>query len=982
MSAARSDSPPITEDRAGGSGAPASDRNDTARDYPVALLHQSFEAQVARRPDAPALRFRDEILTYSELDRRANLLARELTGLGAGPGTLVAVCLDRSFEMVVSLMAVLKSGAAYVPIDPDYPAERISFMLDDASAPVVLTQSRLLDRIEFGAARAIPVDLAPTVGDDAVSAGLAKAGPDDLAYVIYTSGSTGQPKGAMISHRAIANRIHWMQDAYALAPDDRVLQKTPFGFDVSVWEFFWPLLYGAELVIAEPGGHRDTGYLVQTIIDQGITTIHFVPSMLQLFLEDPRAGECTSLTRVVCSGEALPRALQDRFFARLEADLYNLYGPTEAAVDVTAWACDPASDLPFVPIGMPVANTQIHILDEGLLPVPPGTIGELHIGGVQVARGYLNRAELTAERFIDDPFSGNAGARLYKTGDLARDLPDGNIEFLGRADLQVKIRGFRVELGEIETVLESAPGVRQAVVVAAERPSGDLELVAYVSHVASDDLAIDDLRMRLQARLPEYMIPTAIIPVERFTLTSNGKIDRKALPAPPRVRPHLDAAYIAPRTALERLVAAQWRDILGIDQVGIHDRFFELGGSSLQAARFVNQMQAELGESIFVVTLFSAPSVAEYAAFLGAEYPAAVARLADPGAPAIVPPSDPVPITEADLARFGSVVPLMAEVAADAGRKNPPAIFILSPPRSGTTLLRVMLAGHPDLFSASELQLLGFATLQERAAAYSGRHSGWLDGTVRAIMQAQDVGADEARAQMQAAEAEGLTTKQFYQRLQQTVHPRTLVDKSPSYALDPGALRKAEADFDGPRYIHLVRQPSPMIDSFVRHHMEQVLYLRDHDFTPRQLAELVWTTSHRNIAGFLSDVPDDRWVRLHFEQLVRDPAAAMRTLSDGLGLAFDDALLQPYEGLVDKMVDGVHAESAPMGDPGFLAHGRIDPSAAVAPGASVEASPLGGPTQKMAASLDAARSSGGSPAQTRRATLARQRDLRRSARGR
>jgi hypothetical protein len=807
--------------------------------------------------------------------------------------------------------------------------------------------------------------------------------------VIYTSGSTGQPKGAMISHRAITNRIHWMQEAYALTPADRVLQKTPFSFDVSVWEFFWPLLFGAELVIAEPGGHRDTGYLTRTIIDRGITTIHFVPSMLQLFLEDPRASDCTSLKRVVCSGEALPKALQDRFFARLEADLYNLYGPTEAAVDVTAWTCDPASDLSFVPIGTPVANTQIHILDEDLRPVPVGTAGELHIGGVQVARGYLDRPELTAERFIDDPFSLDEGARLYKTGDLARDLPDGSIEFLGRADHQVKISGFRVELGEVEAALESAPGVRQAVVVARERTSGDLQLVAYVSTVADDRAPIDDLRVRLQAQLPEYMVPTTFIPVERFTLTANGKIDRKALPAPVTVRPRLGVAFVPPRTALERLVAARWRDILDIDQVGIHDRFFELGGSSLQAARFVNQMQAELDESIFVVTLFSAPSVAEYAAFLQAEYPEAVGRLVGAEAPALgqpsdgLPNSDAVPISEADLARFRAAVPVMHEVVRDDdGPRNPPAIFILSPPRSGTTLLRIMLAGHPDLFSASELQLLGFATLRERAAAYSGRYSGWLDGTVRAIMAAQDVDADEARAQMQAAESEGLTTKQFYRRLQHSIEPRTMVDKSPSYALDPAALRKAEADFDGPRYIHLVRQPAPMVDSFERHHMEQILYLHEHTFTSRQLAELVWTSSHRNIVEFLSAVPPDRWVRLQFEDLVRDPAAEMQGLCDGLGLDFDGAVLQPYEHLEDKMIDGVHAESAPMGDPGFLAHGRIDASTAVTPAGAVESRSLGEPTRKMAASLGAPRSSDGSNVQTRRDSLARQRRLRRSARGR
>ena len=404
--------------------------------------------------------------------------------------------------MVVALYATLKAGSAYVPIDPEYPADRVSFMLGDTAAPILLTQGELAGRFR-GAALVIPVDL--------ISRELANRPPadpplsgtlDDLAYVIYTSGSTGQPKGAMITHRAISNRIHWMQEAYALTADDRVLQKTPFSFDVSVWEFFWPLLFGAELVIAEPGGHRDSTYLTKVIMERGITTIHFVPSMLQLFLEDPRAGSCTSLSRVICSGEALPKALQDRFFARLDARLYNLYGPTEAAVDVTAWTCDPHSTLSFVPIGKPVANTRMYIVDAEMRPVPVGTEGELCIGGIQVARGYLNRPELTAERFVDDPFSERPGDRLYRTGDLARYMPDGNIEFLGRSDFQVKIRGFRVELGEIEAALESIPGVRQAIVVARERSSGDLELVAYVS--SSDGNTVPDgiLRARLLAQLP------------------------------------------------------------------------------------------------------------------------------------------------------------------------------------------------------------------------------------------------------------------------------------------------------------------------------------------------------------------------------------------------------------------------------------------------------------------------------------------------
>ncbi len=961
---------------------PPADWNRTARDYRLTPLHEAFEQQVARTPEAVALRFRDRALTYSELDARADELAATLVGLGAGPGTLTAVCMERSLEMVVALYGILKAGSAYVPIDPEYPAERIAFMANDAAAPILLTQAALAEQFAETSARVVAIDIeAAPESSRPEGPRASKATLDDLAYVIYTSGSTGQPKGAMNTHRAISNRIQWMQEAFQLTPADRILQKTPFSFDVSVWEFFWPLMYGAELVIAEPGGHRDTSYLAQLIIDRGITTIHFVPSMLQLFLEDPRAGECASLVRVICSGEALPKAVQDRFFDRLDAELHNLYGPTEAAVDVTWWACDRASELSFVPIGKPIANTQMHILDEELRPVPIGTAGELYIGGIQVGRGYLNRPELTTERFIAHPFGTEPGARLYKTGDLARYLPDGNIEFLGRSDFQVKIRGFRVELGEIEAALEAIDGVRQAIVVARERSGGDLELVAYVSTAAIDGPTTNDLRARLLIQLPAYMVPTTFVSIERFPLSPNGKVDRKALPEPTRARPDLGAPYAEPRSAVERLVAEKWQQILDVEAVGIHDRFFELGGTSLQAARFVNEMQTELRESIFVVTLFAAPSVAEYAAFLQEQYPAAVAQLVGDEPAGVRLSAITTPITEADVARLRAAVPLAPDEIQASGDRNPPAIFILSPPRSGTTLLRIMLAGHRDLFAASELQLLGFRTLEERAAAYVGRFSPWLDGAIRTVMEVEGLDADEAKAFIQRATAEGLTTKQLYRRLQDSVAPRILVDKSPSYALDPVALRRAEADFDGPLYIHLVRNPVPMIDSFERHHMQQILYLHDHPFGSRHLAELVWTLSHRTIQEFLSDVPTERWIRLKFEDLVTDPAAQMEALCRRLGLAFDPAVVQPYDQLDSKMVDGVYPESAPMGDPGFLAHGRIDPSAAGTAGRSGASAALGVPTREVAAGLGYDLS----PAATaerrnRRDALARQRDLRRAGR--
>ncbi len=456
--------------------------NDTRVEYPTDVpLHKFVEEQVEKTPESVALIYKSERLTYRQLNSRANQLAHHLKKLGVGADVLVAVCMERSLELVTALLAILKAGGAYVPLDPEYPKERLETMLRDAAPPVVLSQAHLHDRLPNGAPRVLCLDrdwpLVESEGSDNLPAVVSGK---NLAYAIYTSGSTGTPKGVPNVHEGIVNRLLWMQDMYKLTGKDRVLQKTPFSFDVSVWEFFWPLMTGATLVVARPGGHRDPTYLVNLIAEEGITALHFVPSMLSIFLEATGLERCRTLRQVFASGEALPFELQERFFERLGAELHNLYGPTEAAVDVTYWACGPNRQQASVPIGRPIANTQIYILDMQLQPVPIGVPGELHIGGVGLARGYLNRPDLTEQKFIADPFSQQAGARLYKTGDLARFLADGSIEYLGRIDHQVKLRGFRIELGEVEAVLAQCPGVSQTVVVVREDNPGGKQLVAYV----------------------------------------------------------------------------------------------------------------------------------------------------------------------------------------------------------------------------------------------------------------------------------------------------------------------------------------------------------------------------------------------------------------------------------------------------------------------------------------------------------------------
>jgi amino acid adenylation domain-containing protein len=581
--------------------------NRTERDYPLdQTLAALFEQQVRRTPDATALVSGAESLSYAQLNARANRLAHALIARGVGPDSRVAVCAERGLNMVTALFGILKAGGAYVPLDPAYPGERLQYILQDADPVLLLADAA--GRAALGEPATPQLALEAALPDTLSAENPERrAQASHLAYVIYTSGSTGKPKGAMNEHRGVVNRLVWMQEAYGLTAADTVLQKTPFGFDVSVWEFFWPLMVGARLVMAKPEGHKDPDYLSRAIEQYGVTTLHFVPSMLQSFLADGQAAtRCGQVVRVMCSGEALPAALVAEFYRRLpQAELHNLYGPTEAAVDVTAWHCSREADRVSVPIGRPIANTRIYLLDEHGQPVPLGAVGELYIGGVQVARGYLNRPELTAERFLSDPFA--PGGRMYRTGDVARYLANGDIEYLGRNDQQVKIRGFRIECGEIEAVLAAHPAVREAV-VDARAVGDDKRLVAWVvpaAGVAEETLA-GALRQHVSAALPDYMVPSAWVVVAALPLSPNGKLDRRALPEPQGAQSQ--AAYEAPQGEHETLLAAIWRELLNVEQVGRHDNFFELGGHSLLAVRLTNRLQ-QVEWQLPLQTLFANPTL-------------------------------------------------------------------------------------------------------------------------------------------------------------------------------------------------------------------------------------------------------------------------------------------------------------------------------------------------------------------------------------
>ncbi len=588
--------------------------NNTRVDYPRNLpLHKFIEDQTERTPDSIALIYENEQVTYRQLNARANQLAHRLRKLGVGPDVLVSVCADRSVEMVVALLGIIKAGGAYVPLDPEYPRERLETMQQDANSPVLLTQTHLQNRIPHGARHVILLDRDEETLQESTENLPASVSGKNLAYAIYTSGSTGRPKGVPNVHEGIVNRLLWMQDMYRLTADDRVLQKTPYSFDVSVWEFFWPLMTGATLVLARPGGHKDPAYLVNLIADQKITTLHFVPSMLSVFLEVEGLERCRALRQVFASGEALPSELQQRFFERLPAKLHNLYGPTEAAVDVTYWACQPQGKQQIVPIGKPIANTQIYLLEPSLQPVPIGVAGELHIGGIGLARGYLNRPELTAEKFIPNPFSPDSGSRLYKTGDLARFLPDGNIEYLGRIDHQVKLRGFRIELGEIESVLTKCPGVRQASVIVREDTPGDKRLVAYFVPAQESTPPITALRDFLKEKLPDYMVPSAFVTLEAMPLTPSGKINRRAFPAPDQADFAAKGEFVAPQNVIESRLVQLWESVLAARPIGVNHNFFELGGHSLLALQVTARIRRTFGVELPVRALFEAPTIAALA---------------------------------------------------------------------------------------------------------------------------------------------------------------------------------------------------------------------------------------------------------------------------------------------------------------------------------------------------------------------------------
>ncbi|HSE97218.1 MAG TPA: amino acid adenylation domain-containing protein, partial [Blastocatellia bacterium] len=596
---------------------PFAEWNETRAEYPrESCIHDLFEAQVERTPENVAVIFEESRLTYRELNSRANRLARRLRACGVGSESLAGVFVERSADMVVALLGILKAGGAYVPLDPSYPKERLAFMIEDARIETIVSEQRLAGELPFNTSPVFCVDEnfeARTEDDENLDR---LASPEDLAYVIYTSGSTGRPKGVQIPHRQVVNFLTSMQREPGLTESDILLSVTTISFDIAALEIFLPLISGATVVIVSREAASDGARLSEEIARSHATVLQATPATWRLLLAAGWRGD--RQLRMLCGGEALPRDLAALLPER-GACLWNMYGPTETTIWSSVYRVRPEDER--ILIGRPIANTQIYLLDDELRPVPVGVQGELYIGGDGLARGYLHRPELTAEKFIPNPFDGAASNRIYRTGDLARYTPDGNIECLGRIDHQVKIRGHRIELGEIETALREHASVRESVVAVREDEAGDKRLVAYV--VLEDDLAptsraslSSELRSHLSARLPEYMMPSAFVALDALPLTPNGKIDRNVLPAPDLAGTEASRSIIAPRDPLEHQLAEIWEVILNVRPVGVSDNFFELGGHSLLAAQMMNEVEQAFGKRLALDTLYGDATIESLASLL------------------------------------------------------------------------------------------------------------------------------------------------------------------------------------------------------------------------------------------------------------------------------------------------------------------------------------------------------------------------------
>ncbi len=1029
-----------------------------------------FQARARETPEKVALRLDGEPdFTYAQLDKLSGKLAAYLQRRGLRTGQAVALGLRRSSRSVVALLAVLKAGGVAVPLDPSYPRERLDFMISDSDARFLLVDNEDDSTVGISAAQGERIALNvvwPEILEQDETSLQGTTAREVPAYVIYTSGSTGRPKGVVVQHGPFADHLLDVGQHYELVPGDLVLQFAALNFDAGLEQLFAPLVAGATVCMR--GDDIWDAYQFATKIGEwGLTVINpptsYFAHVLQEWVKRPGMLPENRVRLVIVGGdvfrkEAVKLLQQTRLAS---ARVLNAYGPTEAVITATTYQVSGEPTGASVPIGRPRANRRVFVLDKYGKPVPPGLPGELYIAGTNLAQGYLNRPELTRDRFAQRQF-GDETLRAYRTGDRVRFLEDGSLEFLGRVDFQVKIRGFRVELGEIESAMEAVDGVSRAAVKVFTRENGDKTLVGYFEPRSDVKLTESELRRELKTTLPDYMVPSLFVRLEKMPLTPGGKVDRQALPTPDLSRACASTEYVPPRTPTEEKLAEIIRGVLGVERVGVLDNFFELGGHSMMATQVVSRIREEFGVEVPLRTLFEhptieeitreiallqaenvgdeeleallaelddlsdeearallasgteteqapddgrgenndgtngkpknaleaflldlwketlgvddlgveddffakggdeekaarlvqrletefqekappgvllqAPTVAKFASFMAEYYPELVASrfgevsstddcAADRWKAVAAGPD----VTEEHVSRIRQIVVPYKMDPDFARRRNPAAVFVLSPPRSGSTLLRVMLAGSPRLFAPPEMDLLSFNTLRERKAFYEAAGLWmWLEVVPQVLMEVHGCSLEEAREIEEAYLLQNLSTHDFYHRLQLDIGDRLLVDKTPSYSIDRNILERAEATFEQPLYIHLVRHPYATIYSFVEARLDEHFFKFEHSFTRRQLAELVWLVSHQNILAFLADVPEDRQLRVYYEDLVQQPEREMRRVAEFLKVPFEEAMVNPYDGN-GRMTHGLNRAGQMVGDFKFYLHRRIDPASA------------------------------------------------------
>lgn len=906
--------------------------------YPVNETLQELLAQSAEKyAQNTALRHDGNSYTYQWLHQRSDSLAEVLAQHGIGRQHRVGVFMERSPDLIVSIWAILKLGAAYVPLDPVYPIDRLSFMIEDAELKIVLTDE--VSRLGLPSSGQMNICVSEVLSEHSQNENSFQQSnreglPEDTAYIIYTSGSTGLPKGVEVSHSNVIRLFRCTESYYGFDDSDIWTLFHSYAFDFSVWEIFGALLYGGTLVLVPKETARQTDVFYTLLVDEQVTVLNQTPSAFAQLAEVDRrlALSLTKLKWVIFGGEALDLKSLDGWFQRhgyISPRLVNMYGITETTVHVT-WHEITEQDVRNGSsiIGNPIPDLSLDLCDDFGQLVPFGIPGEIVVGGAGVAKGYLKRPELNEQRFISTQMTAELPlARYYRSGDLARRRGDGRLQYLGRMDQQVKIRGFRIEIGEIESLMKSFEGVSAAVVKVIASSAGN-SLAGYIVFQPEVDpnQRLKALREHLSIKLPDYMVPSAMVTLAEMPLTHNGKVDLKALPDPDRESHSSVTPMVEPRNKLEEYIANLWSELLRLPKLSIHDNFFELGGDSIKAAIFSNRIQERFNCIFYVVALFEAPTIAELASYIAEHYPEIHAQFDDSGS---VTQAALVRVSSEDVSTFRSLIPALKPYKEKVLTKNKRAIFVLAPPRSGTTLLRVLLGGHPMLFAPPELELMPFNTLQERAHTYTGRDGFWLEGTIRALMEVQNLDAEEAKLAMKEYEEADLSVKAFYHELQQSLDGKILVDKSPSYVLSRSILDRIESNFEDALYIHLHRHPLGMIHSFVEAKLQQIFFRVPHSFQSRELAELIWMHSHDNITQFLSSIPQNRHTHISFEEMTSHPQEEMERICSFIGIPFDAQMLALYNEQEKKrrMTDGLYAESRMLGDVKFHSHKTIDSKA-------------------------------------------------------